>query len=86
MQSVLQSAFFSLSKVLPQEDAIAYMKEKAQKFMKKGIEIVQMNEAAIDAGATAYVKIDVPADWANATDDTVAEKSQGPAKLKRIES
>ncbi len=82
--TVLQSAFFSLSKVLPQEDAIAYMKEKAQKFMKKGIEIVQMNEAAIDAGATAYVKIDVPADWANATDDTVAEKSQGPAKLVKM--
>ncbi len=82
--TVLQSAFFSLSKVLPQEDAIAYMKEKAQKFMKKGIEIVQMNEAAIDAGATAYVKIDVPADWANATDDSVAEKSQGPAKLVKM--
>lgn len=39
------------------------MKEKAQKFMKKGIEIVKMNEAAIDAGASAYVKIDVPASW-----------------------
>ena len=42
------------------------MKEKAQKFMKKGIEIVKMNEAAIDAGASAYVKIDVPASWAAA--------------------
>lgn len=49
--TVLQSAFFSLSKVLPEAEAIGYMKEKAQKFMKKGKEIVEMNEKAIDAGA-----------------------------------
>ena len=60
------------------------MKEKAQKFMKKGKEIVEMNQKAIDAGASAYVKIDVPAAWANATDDAVAEKSEGPAKLVKM--
>ena len=85
--TVLQSAFFSLSKVLPQEEAIGYMKEKAQKFMKKGIEIVKMNEDAIDAGATAYVKIDVPADWANAVDKEEAVTENGPAKLiKQVDS
>ena len=67
--TVLQSAFFALSEVLPREEAIGYMKEKAQKFMKKGKEIVEMNEKAIDAGATAYVKIDVPASWATAEDE-----------------
>ena len=82
--TVLQSAFFSLSKVLPEAEAIGYMKEKAQKFMKKGKEIVEMNEKAIDAGATAYVKIDVPADWANATDDTAAVTENGPAKLVKM--
>ena len=82
--TVLQSAFFSLSKVLPEEEAIGYMKEKAQKFMKKGIEIVKMNEAAIDAGATAYVKIDVPADWANAVDETTVSTENGPAKLVKM--
>ena len=82
--TVLQSAFFSLAKVLPAEEAIGYMKEKAQKFMKKGIEIVKMNEAAIDAGATAYVKIDVPADWATAVDTAEPEKSEGPAKLVKM--
>ncbi|MBQ3416509.1 MAG: pyruvate:ferredoxin (flavodoxin) oxidoreductase [Ruminococcus sp.] len=81
--TVLQSAFFSLSKVLPEEEAIGYMKEKAQKFMKKGKEIVEMNEKAIDAGATAYKKIDVPADWADAPDDAPAAKSQGREKLVR---
>ena len=82
--TVLQSAFFALSKVLPAEEAIGYMKEKAQKFMKKGKEIVEMNEKAIDAGATAFVKIDVPADWANATDDVVADASVGADKLVKM--
>ncbi len=82
--TVLQSAFFSLSKVLPAEDAIGYMKEKAQKFMKKGKEIVEMNEKAIDAGATAYVKIDVPASWATATDDAAAVASTGIDKVVKM--
>ena len=85
--TVLQSAFFSLSKVLPEEEAIGYMKEKAQKFMKKGKEIVEMNEKAIDAGATAYVKIDVPAAWADAVDDAVAEASVGrEALVKQVDN
>ena len=85
--TILQSAFFSLSKVLPEEEAIGYMKEKAQKFMKKGIEIVQMNEKAIDLGASAYKKIDVPADWANAVDTGSASEEKGPAKLvKQVDS
>ena len=78
--TVLQSAFFSLAKVLPAEEAIGYMKEKAQKFMKKGKEIVEMNEKAIDMGASAYVKIDVPADWANAVDADAATVA-GDSKL-----
>ena len=82
--TVLQSAFFSLAKVLPAEEAIGYMKEKAQKFMKKGIEIVKMNEAAIDAGASAYVKIDVPASWADAEDAPKAVTEHGPAKLVKM--
>ena len=82
--TVLQSAFFSLAKVLPPEEAIGYMKEKAQKFMKKGKEIVEMNEKAIDMGASAYVKIDVPADWANAADDTAKAASKGAEKLVKM--
>ncbi|MGN1117870.1 MAG: 2-oxoacid:acceptor oxidoreductase family protein, partial [Acutalibacteraceae bacterium] len=82
--TVLQSAFFSLANVLPREEAIGYMKEKAQKFMKKGVEIVRMNEAAIDAGATAYVKIDVPASWADAVDGAEAVKTEGSEKLAKM--
>ena len=84
--TVLQSAFFSLSKVLPEEEAIGYMKEKAQKFLKKGIEIVQMNEKAIDAGATAYVKIDVPSSWKDAKDEVVADTTDGTKLGKMVKN
>ena len=68
--TVLQSAFFSLAKVLPPEDAIQYMKDAATKsYMKKGQAVVDANHKAIEAGATAYRKFEVPADWANATDE-----------------
>ncbi|WP_443741814.1 pyruvate:ferredoxin (flavodoxin) oxidoreductase [Tractidigestivibacter sp.] len=68
--TVLQSAFFSLAKVLPPEDAIKYMKDAATKsYMKKGQAVVDANHKAIEAGASAYRKFEVPADWANATDE-----------------
>ena len=80
--TILQSAFFSLAKVLPEEEAIQYMKEKAtQSYSKKGMDVVEMNHKAIDAGATAYVKIDVPADWANAEDAVVEHNLEGKPEL-----
>ncbi len=83
--TILQSAFFTLANVMPQEDAIRYMKDAATKsYSKKGMDVVEMNHKAIDAGATAFVKIDVPADWANATDTAVAVAEEGPAKLVKM--
>ena len=83
--TVLQSAFFALANVLPSEDAINYMKEKAtMKFSKKGQDIVDMNHKAIDAGKDALVKIDVPAAWATAVDTAAPEASKGPAKLVKM--
>ena len=84
--TILQSAFFSLAKIMPEEDAIRYMKEKAKaSYMKKGEDVVEMNYKAIDLGATAYVKIDVPADWANAVDDVPAKELTGrPATVKMV--
>ena len=68
--TVLQSAFFALAKVLPAEDAIKYMKDAATKsYMKKGQAIVDANHKAIDAGASAFHKVEIPADWATATDE-----------------
>ena len=83
--TILQSAFFTLAGVMPQAEAIQYMKDAATKsYSKKGMDIVEMNHKAIDAGATAFVKIDVPADWANAEDNSVAVAEQGPAKLVKM--
>ena len=80
--TILQSAFFSLAKVLPEADAIQYMKEKAtQSYSKKGMDVVEMNHKAIDAGATAYVKIDVPAAWANAEDVVAQHNLEGKPEL-----
>ena len=76
--TILQSAFFSLAKVMPEDEAITYMKEKAKaSYLKKGQDIVDMNYKAIDLGATAYKKIDVPADWANAVDTKPAKELKG---------
>ena len=82
--TILQASFFALANVLPKEDAIGYMKNAAMKFLKKGQDIVDMNHKAIDAGFGAFKKYDVPADWANATDNVTAEKAEGPAKLVKM--
>ena len=75
--TVLQSAFFALAKVLPAEDALQYMKDAATKsYMKKGQAIVDANHKAIDAGATAFRKFEVPADWATAEDAAPVELSE----------
>ena len=83
--TILQSAFFSLAKVMPEEEAITYMKEKAKaSYLKKGQDIVDMNYKAIDLGATAYKKIDVPADWANAVDTKPAKELEGKPELVKM--
>ena len=76
--TILQSAFFSLAKVLPETEALQYMKDAAtHSYLKKGQDVVDMNHKAIDLGATAYKKFDVPADWADAKDETVTTKLTG---------
>ena len=80
--TILQSAFFTLAGVLPQAEAIQYMKDAATKsYLKKGQAVVDMNHKAIDAGATAFVKIDVPADWADAAGDVAAPELEGKPEL-----
>nr|WP_073296487.1 pyruvate:ferredoxin (flavodoxin) oxidoreductase [Parolsenella massiliensis] len=80
--TVLQSAFFALAKVLPAEDALKYMKDAATKsYMKKGQAIVDANHKAIDAGATAFHKFEVPADWAAAEDQPHELSIEGRAAI-----
>ena len=76
--TVLQSAFFSIAKIIPAEDAIQYMKDAATKsYGRKGEAVVKMNHDAIDRGATGYVKVDVPASWKDAVDDSQKKVATG---------
>ena len=80
--TVLQSAFFKLAKIIPEADAIKYMKEKAlASFGKKGDDIVQMNYKAIDSGAENIVEIKVPDSWKKCKDTKMgAAKAAGDRK------
>ncbi len=83
--TVLQSAFFSLANILPKDEAIEYMKKAAYKsYIKKGQAIVDLNYAAIDAGADAYVEVKVPEAWKNCTAD--APKAAFESNRKDLES
>ena len=76
--TILQSAFFSLAKVMPAEDAVKYMKDAAEhSYLKKGRDVVEKNWNAIDAGATAFVKVDVPASWATAENNHAEAALEG---------
>ena len=85
--TILQSAFFSLAKVMPEAEAIQYMKDAAlHSYLKKGQDVVDMNYAAIDAGATAYVKVEVPASWAEAEDHKAEAAKTGREKTVKMVS
>ncbi len=76
--TVLQSAFFTLAKILPIDEAIGYMKKAAYKsYIKKGQAIVDLNYAAIDAGKDAIVEVAVPEAWKNAGVDAPKAKATG---------
>lgn len=70
INTVLQSAFFKLADIIPEEQAIALMKDAAKAtYGKKGDKIVQMNFDAIDAGAQQVVRIEVPESWKSCADE-----------------
>ncbi len=73
VNTILQAAFFALSKIIPADEAVELMKAAAKKsYGKKGEKVVQMNYDAIDAGIKGAVKVEIPADWATA-DATAAD-------------
>ena len=82
INTVLQSAFFKLANIIPQDDAIKYMKDAATaSYSKKGEAIVKMNHDAIDAGCQQVVEVKVPASWKKAKDtkmgmDKITEKQE----------
>ena len=82
INTVLQSAFFKIADIIPADKAKELMKAAAKKsYMKKGQAIVDMNYAAIDRGMEDLKKVEIPADWANAVDNSVADKAEGSGAL-----
>ena len=74
---IMQSAFFKLADIIPLADAVKYLKDAVEhSYGKKGQNIVDMNNAAIDKGIDAIVAVDVPASWAEAG-DTAAQAATG---------
>ena len=81
---IMQSAFFKLAEIIPEEDAVKYLKDSIVKaYGKKGEKIVNMNYAAVDAGINALVKVEVPASWENAVDADKGEVKE-PEFIKNI--
>ena len=76
INTVLQSAFFKLANIIPEDEAIQYMKEKAlASYAKKGDDIVQMNYQAIERGANEVVEVPVPAEWKDCKDEVLGEQA-----------
>jgi len=82
--TILQSAFFKITNVIPYELAVEKMKYAIVKsYGKKGEKVINMNYAAVDRGGD-YVKVDVPAEWANLSDDEAIIGSTVPDFIKNI--
>lgn len=83
--TVLQAAFFKLANVIPAEEAVDYMKKAIYKsYSKKGDAIVNMNYAAVDAGAQGVVEVQVPSSWKNATEEKIVENVKLPKFVEEI--
>ncbi|WP_278682158.1 pyruvate:ferredoxin (flavodoxin) oxidoreductase [Paraclostridium bifermentans] len=81
---IMQSAFFKLAQIIPEADAVEYLKDSIKKaYGKKGEKIVNMNYKAVDAGMNALVKVTIPANWADAK-DAVKEEVNEPDFVKNI--
>ena len=82
---IMQAAFFKLANIIPVDEAVAYLKQAVvTSYGKKGEKVVNMNHAAIDAGVEALVKIDIPADWATATEEVHDQFADAPDFIKEI--
>lgn len=84
---IMQAVFFKLANVIPVEDAVNYLKKSIEKtYGKKGSKIVEMNKAAVEQGIAQLVKVEVPADWANAQEDRKSEvkEKEVPDFIKNI--
>lgn len=82
--TILQSAFFKIANVIPFDLAVKEMKAAVEKsYGKKGADVVNKNNQAIDRGAE-YVKIDVPAEWAQLSVENVVKERNAPEFVREV--
>ncbi len=82
---IMQSAFFKLAEIIPQEEATEYLKASIKKaYGKKGEKVVNMNYEAVEAGMNSLVKINVPVSWKGATDEAKVETKEVTDFVKNI--
>ncbi len=83
--TIMQSAFFKITNVIPYDLAVDHMKKAIVKsYGKKGEAIINMNFAAVDAGGNNVQKIEVPAEWASILGTTEENSEERPAFIKNI--
>ncbi|AJD27401.1 pyruvate:ferredoxin (flavodoxin) oxidoreductase [Clostridium botulinum] len=82
---ICQAAFFKIANIISVEDAVKYLKDAVvTNYGKKGQKIIDMNNAAIDKGVNAIVKIEVPASWKDAKCEGACEAKENPEFIKNI--
>lgn len=82
---VMQAAFFKLANVIPVEQAIQYLKDSIVKmYGKKGANIVEMNQKAVERGVEGLRKVEVPSAWGDAPDENMPIKEE-PGFVKNIQ-
>ena len=83
--TILQSAFFKITGVIPFEQAVEQMKKFIVKsYGKKGEKVVNMNYAAVDAGGQNVVSVDVPAEWANLEEEATEKTTNRPEFISKV--
>ena len=82
---IMQSAFFHLTKIIPEADAVKYLKDANEhSYGRKGQNVVDMNNAAVDAGIAGAVEIPVPEEWAHATEGGFIAKINRPDFVRNV--
>ena len=82
---IMQSAFFHLTKIIPEADAVKHLKDANEhSYGRKGQNVVDMNNAAVDAGIAGAVEIPIPEEWAHATEGGFIAKINRPDFVRNV--
>ena len=82
---IMQSAFFHLTHIIPDADAVKYLKDSNEKsYGRKGQNVVDMNNKAVDAGMEGIVEVEVPSEWEHATTGGSIAKVSRPDFVKNV--